>query len=172
MRGGRAYAPGVCAETGEGPVQHARQPVDQVAAAEEVSALRADRKAAVSLRIKDRLKPVRRAGRAGRCQVCLLRVVVVIEDDPPPRQFVQVGGVTGHARRRVFGELPGPTALIQLDLAKAREFEVLRDSQRVREGHEHAFARLVEGVDVADNRQADDRRGDFGEVVAGVRDDD
>src|SRR5689334_18753676 len=158
MRGGRAYAPGVRAKAREGPVQHACQSVDEVAAAEEVNALCADGEAAVGLWVEDTLEAVGRAGRRGRRQVRFLRVVVVVENDLAPRQIIQVRRVTGDARRGVFGELPRPAALIQLDLAEAPKLEILRDGQRVGEGHEHPFARLVEGVYVAGDWQIDDSR--------------
>ena len=51
VRGGRADAPGVGAEARERPVQDAGQAVHQVAAAEEVDPLGADREAAVGARI-------------------------------------------------------------------------------------------------------------------------
>ena len=63
VRRGRADAPGVGAGAREGPVQDAGQAVDQVAAAEEVGALGADREAAVGARVEDELAAVGLASR-------------------------------------------------------------------------------------------------------------
>ncbi len=102
----------------------------------------------------------------------VLAVVVVVEDDAAPTEAFEVGGVARDAGRRVGGELARPAAFEELDLAVARELEVLGDRQGVDEGDPHPFARLVEVVDHADDRQVDRRRRHLGEVVAGVGDDD
>ena len=78
----------------------------------------------------------------------------------------------GDARRRRLGELVRPAAFEEHDLAEAPELEVLRNGERIDEGDQHPFARLVEGVDVADDRQIDRRGRHLGEMVAGVGDDD
>ena len=57
-------------------------------------------------------------------------------------------------------------------MAESSQLEVLRHGQGIHEGDLHPFARLVEGVDVAGNRQIDRRGGDQREVVPGARDND
>ena len=167
-RGGlsRADAPGVgAAGPGERPVQHAGQRVDEIAAAEEIDALGAHRKAAVGLWKIGELTAI------GQRQWSVWCVVRVIQKHSPPQQIVEVRRQAGDARRRALRELTRPVALIQLDLAKPLELEMLRDRQRVDEGDAHPFAGLVEVVDDAHHGQVDRTGCHLGEMVAGVGDD-
>ena len=76
---GRIRQASVPVDAGERPVEDAGEAVDQVATAEEVGSLRADREAAVGGRVEDELAAV------GIVERDVLAVVVVIEDDSAPR---------------------------------------------------------------------------------------
>src|SRR5690242_21761630 len=102
-------------------MQYSGQPVDQIAAAEEINTLRSDRKPAVGTRVENILKAVRKV------QVRLLCVVIVVQNDLAPRKAVQVSVVSRNTRRVAFRELARPPALVQLDLAEARKIGVFRD---------------------------------------------
>ena len=165
VRFGRTDAPGVgAAQARERPVQHAGQRDDLVAAAEEIEALRAGRETAVRARMPHGLVAV------GGRQRPVLHVVAVIEDHAPARELVEVRGVARGRRHVVRGVLARAAAFVQLDLAVAREFEVLADRERVGIGDEHALACFVIRVDRAEHGQVHGGGRDLGEVVARVDD--
>ena len=93
-------------------MQHAGQPCDRVAVAEEIGALRSDREAAIGARMVDRLEAV------GLRESGVLRIAVVVEDDAPRGEIVEMGRVAGRIRRVRLGELARPGALEQLDRAE------------------------------------------------------
>ncbi len=143
-------------------MQHTSQAVDQIAAAEEVCALSSDRESAICARVVDELLTV------GLGRRHILGVIVIVEDDATCSQRCGIGCAARHARGVGLGELHRSTALIQLNGAVARKFEIFRHRQRVAESHAHAFACFVERVDVTYDWQRDHGGRNQPQIVAGI----
>jgi hypothetical protein len=76
-------------------------------------------------------------------------IVAVVEHDPPARDSDLVGDEAGGARALGVGEGRDASALVEDDLAEAREVEGVGEGQGEREDDPHALEGLVVGVDRA-----------------------